>query len=142
MRRAIKWVDKYSDLNYPMNHKILRMIFRGLSQKETQQLIDYIIVSYNFIDYKSLLSHYGDSYAQACLAFASNQGSEYDLREEFFYDSHQAYLQIPMALKKYHRIQNPYDALKLPVANRAELLCDLMMETGATKEQLRKYLRL
>lgn len=142
MRRAIKWVDKYSDLNYPMNHRILRMVFRGLDQKESQQLIDYIIVSYNFIDYKLLLSHYGNSYDQACLAFASNQGSEYDVREEFVPGSHQVYLQIPKALKKHHGIQSPYDALKLPIADRAQLLCDLMMETGATKEQLRKYLRL
>ena len=142
MRRAIMWVDKYSNLNYPLNHKNLKTIFRGLTPREKQQLIDYIIVTYNFIDYNLLLSYYGKSYNQACLAFASNQGSEYDVREEFVPGSHQAYLQIPKALKEHHGIQNPYDALKLPAPDRTQLLFDLMMETGATKEQLRKYLRL
>ena len=142
LRKAIKWVDKYCDLNYPLNHRIVRMIFKGLNSEETQQLIDYIIVSYNCIDYELLLSFYDNSYEKACLAFASNQGSEYNVKEEFVPGSHQAYLEIPKALSKYHGYQNPFDALKTTENERAKLLCDLMMETHASREQLRKYLRL
>jgi hypothetical protein len=89
-----------------------------------------------------LFSYYDNSYDTACLAFASNQGSEYDIKEDFVPGSHIPYLEIPKALKKYHGIDNPKSALWLPDDQRANLLCDLVMETHASIRQLKKYLRL
>ena len=44
------------------------------------QLIDYIISSYNVLDYTALLSCY-KSYEGMLEAFANTKGAEYDLKE-------------------------------------------------------------
>ena len=141
-RRIIKMVDYYSKAGVPLEYNWLGRWFSELDGVERQQLIDYIIVSYNCIDYEKLFSYYDNSYDTACLAFASNQGSEYDIKEDFVPGSHIPYLEIPIALKKYHGIDNPKTALWLPDDQRANLLCDLAMETHASIRQLKKYLRL
>lgn len=141
-RRIIKMVDYYSGANIPLEYAWLGRWFSELDSAERQQLTDYIIVAYNCIDYEKLFSYYDNSYDTACLAFASNQGSEYDIKEDFVPGSHIPYLEIPKALKKYHGIDNPKSALWLPDDQRANLLCDLAMETHASIRQLKKYLRL
>ena len=60
----------------PLTYIILERLFRDLENREKNQLTDYIISKYNCIDYDRLISFYG-SYDKMCLAFASNQGSEY-----------------------------------------------------------------
>lgn len=142
LRMSMRLIDSCSKLNNHLTYNMIRRLFKGLSEKESEQLTDYIIVSYNAIDYTALLSYYNNSYEQACLAFASNQGSEYGLREDYVPGSHLPYLQIPPALKKYHGIEDVKEALRLPEVERAQLLCDLMLETHANMVQLKKYLRL
>ena len=50
----------------------------NLTEKEI--LTDYIISTYNMIDYPRLIRYYG-SYQQMLTAFHSNTGSEYDILE-------------------------------------------------------------
>ena len=69
-RRIIKMVDYYSKAGVPLEYNWLGRWFSELDGVERQQLIDYIIVSYNCIDYEKLFSYYDNSYDTACLAFA------------------------------------------------------------------------
>lgn len=65
-----------------MNYILTENIFKGLDRKESQQLTDYIINKYNFLDYNSFLSCFRD-WESAISVIESTQGSEYDLREDY-----------------------------------------------------------
>ena len=140
LRKAMKMIKYYASKDIYLKHEWLEEMFAPLSVKEKNQLIDYIIVTYNVIDFRELLSYYG-SYEMACLAFASNQGSEYDVKEEFVPGSHKPYYEISKALIVNHDFKHVKDALILPIAERVNLMYLLKDETHASWVQLRKYLR-
>ena len=50
--------------------------------KERKQLIDFIVVQYNFLDYSAITKHFG-SFERALIAMDANTGSEYDIIEEW-----------------------------------------------------------
>ena len=135
-------VDGYINRDLWLRHEWIGFIFKYLDNEEKQRLTDHIINKYNCIDYKWLLSYYGNSYEQACLAFSSNQGSEYDLKEEFVKENHKNYLEISAILLRKYGYSSVYDVLKLPEEERRSLLTRLSISTHATRRQLFKYLRL
>lgn len=123
LRKALKLVD------YLRRHdKVLR--YR----------CDYIISTYNCIDFERLISFYG-SYEQTCLAFASNQGKEFGLKEEFTPGNHKAYLQISQFLVRKLEIKDVKDVFKLP-ADKIKKLARLCYQmTESSKRQIEKYFR-
>lgn len=141
LRRALKEVDYCRSEDKVLNYKQLERWFEPLAKKEKNQLTDYIISKYNCIDYDRLISFYG-SYEKMCLAFASNQGSEFDINEEFEKGGHMVYYRISAALVKLHSFPNVKDVLKLSVSQRVELMNELLYETDAEQWQLMKYLHL
>ena len=141
LRRALKEADLCRSEDKPLNYKQLERWFKPLSKKEKNQLTDHIINKYNCIDYEHLISFYG-SYEKMCLAFASNQGSEFDIEEEFERGGHMVYNRISAALVKNHSFSNVKEVLKLSVPKRVELMYELLYETDAEQWQLMKYLHL
>ena len=140
LRKAVKMIDYYASEGIYLKHDWLERMFAPLSIKEKNQLVDHIIVAYNVIDYKELISYYG-SYETTCLAFASNQGNEYDVKEEFVPGSHKVYQEIPKVLLAKHGFKHIKDVMKLPLAKRVNLMYSLEYETRASRQQLCKYLR-
>ena len=80
LRSALKIIESEYLLREYLDYALLFRLFSGLSQKETQQLIDAIILIYQIIDYEASVSFYG-SYEKMILAFDSNTGSEYGFTE-------------------------------------------------------------
>ncbi|MBR1406479.1 MAG: hypothetical protein IJ578_06060 [Bacteroidales bacterium] len=81
MRRAtarIKWYRKHGRY---LNHAVLNQLFEGLRQEEQEQLIDYIIYTYQVVDYQEAIRYWG-SYEKMVEAFRISSGSEYDISEE------------------------------------------------------------
>lgn len=138
LRRALKEVAIMRKMEKHLNHTMLDRWFNGLDNREKNQLTDYILNAYNCIDYKALDQLYG-SYEKACLAFASNQGSEYDIQEDFEAGSDRIYAQIGNVLVSRHGFNNPKEVLSLPLHEQAELFNDLLFETNATERNLEKY---
>ena len=141
MRRAVKIVDYYREHDKPLRYAWLRKMFHGLPASEKQQLTDYIITSYNCIDYRRLLSFYDGSYENACLAFASNQGKEFGIHEEFVPGSHKAYIQISSVLRRYFGIENVKDFFAMPQKERNKMAAFCLKMTTASKRQVVKYFR-
>ncbi|MBQ9893706.1 MAG: transposase [Bacteroidales bacterium] len=139
--RAMKGINLLRTSSLPLVYPLLKKEFSGLCAKEKQQLVDFIITSYNCIDYETLLSLYGNSYNQACLAFASNQGAEYDIHEEYDPTSHRAFMEIPRRLSDMGH-KDIKSILKLPPESRFEILLSLFHVSKATMKQLCKYLRI
>lgn len=82
MRWAMRYVIELHGKNRPLDYRIQAMLFKGLNTKERKQLIDFIIVQYNFLDYSAITKHFG-SFERALTAMDANTGSEYDIIEEW-----------------------------------------------------------
>ena len=141
LRRALKEVQAFRKKDAPLSEPCLRRLFAKLDYREKNQLVDYIISRYNCIDYSEMFKLYG-SYEKACLAFASNQGSEYDMKEDFDPYSHKAYVQMCKYLVSKKGFESAKDVLRLPDDARVVLFQELLMSTSATPRQVEKLLHL
>ena len=103
-------------------------------------MTDYIISKYNCIDYDRLISFYG-SYDKMCLAFASTQGSEYDINEVFERGGHNVYPAISSTLLKGFGLKSVKDIFRMSPAGQEDLVRRLFYETSAQDWQIRKYFR-
>lgn len=65
-----------------LNYTVLKNCFKRLARNEINQLVDFIITTYNVVDYKETTSLYG-SYGTMLIAFDSNTGSDHDMKEEY-----------------------------------------------------------
>ena len=140
LRRALKEISSMREQDKSLYHSMLQRLFTPLCGKEKSQLTDYIISRYNCIDYETLISLYVD-YDTMCLAFASNQGKEYDIKETFEPGNHRIYQAISASLINDFGFKNVKDALRLPLSEQEELMHQLYYATGAKDWQLRKYFR-
>ena len=82
MRWAMRYVLELHGKNRPLDYRIQAMLFKGLNAKERKQLIDFIVVQYNFLDYSAITKHFG-SFERALTAMDANTGSEHDIKEEW-----------------------------------------------------------
>lgn len=140
LRRALKEVDCFRKQDKPLTYVILERLFRDLNNKEKNQLTDYIISKYNCINYDRLISYYG-SYDKMCIAFASNQGSEYDINEVFERGSHRVYPAISSTLLKVFGLKNVKDIFHMSPDDQKDLARQLLYETTAQDWQIRKFFR-
>ena len=124
----------------PLHHRWLEPLFFQLQKSEQQQLADYIVSSYNAIDYEKLVSFFG-SYEKMCLSFASNQGNEYEIKEEFIPGSHRVYIQISSILVRRYRVRSIKEVLHLPEEERIRIANRLSGEYRIPRRYLAKFLR-
>ena len=81
MRRAVARIKWYRKHGRYLNHAVLDRLFEGLEQEEQEQLIDFIISTYQVVDYQEAIRYWG-SYEKMVEAFRISSGSEYDISEE------------------------------------------------------------
>lgn len=141
MKKAVRVVDYLRNRYQPIGYKIYDRISERLGIVEKMQLIDYIISSYNVLDYTALLSCY-KSYEGMLEAFANTKGAEYDLKEDFDSYSNLNYSRIALFLKEEYGIEKPKDVLRLPYERRLLLAGILTQRRLAPEFQVRKYLHL
>lgn len=82
MRRALSCVDAFRSENRALKYATLAFIFRGLTADEVEQMIDYIISSYNEVDYEQQISYFGSIERMVGL-LESTIPKEYDLKEDW-----------------------------------------------------------
>ena len=141
IRKAAAAVDWCVQMNKPLNYTLLSSLTDPLDKAERQQLTDYIIYSYSSIDYGRLISFYG-SYEKMCLAFESNQGSEYDIKEKYDPDNHLAYIRLGAAVAKMAPDGDIKKILSAPLEKRLSIMRAVRWECKATERQLEKYFRI
>lgn len=140
-RRAVAELDYCFRHSKPLSAAAISGMTANLTDEEKNQLIDRIIVRYQFIDYEALGSYY-ESFQMMLLSFRSNTGSEYDIDEEF----------VPGADKIYYRLLNAAEqifgkdsfkkVLSLPEEKRRINVEVLVRLTGASFRQVHKFLHL
>lgn len=139
MRQACHIVDmKYKNGDY-LNLATLYRLFNKLDKIETEQLIDYIISKYNFIQYQETICFY-DSYEKMCEAIETTAGKEHDLSEEFDSDSEQPIRSLLGIAAKEGIIGKEMKIYSLSDDEKDRFAVLFRKKTSATPKQINKFL--
>lgn len=141
LRGALKEVDAHVRDGAYLNYACIRRMYKTLSDKEKEQLTDYIISGYIPIDKTTLLSFYKD-YDSMVLAINSNTGSEYEIKEEFKNDSDQAYTQMLEIIEHSSFSSKPHSIIMASSEKKREIMTQLNRKTDAKNYQIARLLHL
>ena len=139
LQKAIREVKVQFKAGRPMNYAQLERLFLPLDRKERLQLTDYIVSTYNVIDYQGAIRYFG-SYENLLTAAHSTTGSEYDLNEQFVGKSDVCYNKMSLSLLQEGKLKDIHDLLTLSVDERYELYLFLRRTMDALPEQIAKFL--
>ena len=141
LQRAIREVRAQFKAGKPMNYPQLERLFQPLDRKESLQLTDFIIATYNVIDYRTAINYFG-SYENLLTATHSTTGNEYDLKERFVGKTDAAYARMTALLLRDGKLKDIHDLLNRSIDERVELFLSIQREIDAPPEQIAKYLHI
>lgn len=141
MKKAVNEIRLHHKMSLPLSYYQLRRIFSNLNQKEKEQLTDFIISSYNVIDYESACRFF-DNYEDMLTAMHSNTGSEHDLNEVFIGRNDLCYGKMISYIIKNIRPNDIHDILSLPAEQKYELFRRLSTHIEADPRQIANCLRM
>jgi len=141
LQKAVREVVAQFKADKPLNYGQLRRFFDPLTREESLQLTDYIISTYNCIDYKAALQYFG-SYENMLLAMHATTGSEYDVKEDFVGKSDRPYLQMTEYLLDQHILEDVHDLLSLSIDDKYRLFLLLRPVVDAPAAQIAKFLHM
>jgi len=142
LRRAMDEVKFYNAKNKHLNYTQLDRLMIKLNSKEKAQLRDFIISSYNAIDYERLISYYG-SYDKMIMAINSNTGAEYDIMESYEgKNSDKIYRDLVKNVMKYGKFRRVKDILSLKISERISMAKSVLNMSGASYKQVKKFFHL
>lgn len=141
LQKAVREVKAQFKAGKPMNYAQLERLFLPLDRKERLQLTDFIIVTYNVIDYQAAIAYFG-SYEKLLTATHSTTGSEYDMKERFVGKSDVCYNQMTTLLLQEGIVKDIHDLLSLSDDVKYELYLFLQHSVDALPEQIARFLHL
>lgn len=141
LRKALREVKAQADARRPLNYAMLRRFFSKLEQKESLQLTDFIISTYNVIDYAEAARYFG-TFDEMLIAMHATTGNEYDLNEVFIGKSDAHYGKMTGILLREGTIKGIHGILSLSVDEKYRLYRLLRQETLATSEQIAAFLHM
>ena len=141
LQKAVKEVKAQFKAGKPMGYAQLERLFGPLGHRERLQLTDYIVTTYNVIDYQATINCFG-SYERLLTAVHSTTGSEYDLREYFVGKSDACYNQMTNLLLREEKLKDIHDLLSLSIDERTELFLFLQRSLDVLPKQIAKYLHI
>lgn len=136
-RRILSLYNK----NLPLSYDFLQSSFSSLDRKEKEQLADWIVKTYNVIDYGSAIRYF-KSYEDMLTAMHANIGSEHDIKEVFTGKSDAHYARMTAILLKEERFQDIHDMLALDIKEKFRLFLLLHRKTDALPKQIAAFLRM
>ena len=89
LRRSLAMLQYYFDNGIPLDYTCQRILYKGLSKKESAQLTDRIVSMHNCLDYKAIARYYQGDIEKAVITISANSGSEHDIQED--YEDYRAY---------------------------------------------------
>lgn len=141
LKIALSRVDALYKRQIWLDYPVLRSMYDKLTERESEQLTDYIISKYLPLDKESLIACYGD-YETMLIAVNSNTGSEYDIKEPYDSNSDEIYESMLAVCRRSSYAENIPALLALPVSQKLAIADILVRETGAKPYQVRKFLHL
>ena len=141
MKKARAEIKAMADALKPLSYNFLQRIVKTLDDRETRQLVDFIVTTYSVIEHDYAIRFF-DTQEKMVLAFHSNTGSEYDLNEVFVGKTDVWYDTLTKILLKKLAVKDIHDIFRLSEDQRFNLLRMLMRETDCPPVQICKYLHL
>lgn len=141
LRKAIKAVNGDHGRGHYLKLQRIRNLFEGLNESETQQLIDYIIVKYRFIDYSLAVDYFKD-FNSMLTAIDSNTGSEYEIKEDFEPGSDKPYARMCIEANRLGLLNDDMRIYRLTNAEKETMVEYLIMKTDAAPYQAFKFLHI
>lgn len=141
MRHALSEVKSTFVKGKPMAYMQLKRLFSKLNSREKEQLTDFIIYTYNVIDYPAAIKYFG-SYENMLLAIHSTTGSEHDINEVVIGKSDAHYAKMASVCLKELGLKDIHDVLALDVEAKMEVFQLLQARTDALLEQICAFLRI
>ena len=141
LRTAIRAVRSQFQSGYPMNYVLLKNLTKDLNAVEIQQFTDYVISTYNVIDYLETIRYF-DNFADMIISIHANTGSEYDLNEIFIGKTDKPYAQMTWILMQEAGFQDIHEMLSMPLEDKQELFRILRKRTNVMDAQIAKFLHL
>ena len=141
LQRAVKEVKAQFGAGLPLTFAQMNRLFEPLDTRERCQLADFIVVTYNVIDYGAA-ARFFDGYDHMLQAMHSTTGSEYDLNEVFIGKNDTHYSKMSAVLRRRGLVKEIHEILGMPIPRRQELFQVLRRETGAMSDQIAKFLHL
>lgn len=141
MKKAVKEVKRTFDESRPMTYYQLQRLFKPLNREEKEQLTDFIISTYNVVDYKVAIDYFG-SYNNMLLAMHSTTGSEHDIKETFVGKSDIYYSQMINIVLRETKVRDIHKILSWDDEKKFRLFMLLKHELPATDRQIAKFLRM
>lgn len=141
LRRAIQEVRAFRSAEKPLTYVALQRMTRSLNDVEKQQLADFIIVTYKYIDFEAA-SAYFESRDAMLSAMHNTKGSEYELKEEFTGWDDKVYSQMASILLREYRLADIHDCLLWSVQEKIRAFNLLKARTAAADRQIAKFLRM
>ncbi len=141
MQKAIREVKALFRAGKPVNYAWLERISRPLDRKEIQQLTDFIISTYNVIDYQDLLSYFGN-YRNLLTAVHATTGSEHDMEERSVGKTDALYARMTTVLLRDGILKDPHEIPSLSDDRKNLLFLLLLKKTMAPPGQIAKFLHL
>lgn len=140
LQKAIREVRDTVVQNKHLKYGQIRRLFSRIKDSEYDILTDYIITTYNPIDYDKLISHY-DSYESMLIAINSNTGSEYEIHEEYNPHSDMEYERMKDIITKMNI--NPIRKItQYSAEDKWDLFNLLKTQTHADSRQICKFLHM
>ena len=141
MQKAVKEVKAFHAAGQYLSYKVLQRLFEPLGRKEREQLVDFIIVTYNVIDYEEAIRHFG-SYENMLEAMHVTTGREYDVNEKFTGWADDGYPKLVQMVLRKTGLKDIHDMFQYSEAKRRKLFDFLKDRTSATDQQVANFLRI
>lgn len=141
LQKAVREVKAQFQNGKPLNYVQLQRLFAPLERKEKLQLTDYIITTYNCIDYQAAFRFF-DSHEDMLTALHATTGSENDINEVFVGKTDAPYAHMTAFLLKNHYVDDIHDIPSLSIDEKYDLFLRLRPEVDLPAKQIGKYLHL
>lgn len=139
LQRAMERIRNLHGRGCWITYPVIESLIRGIPKREIDSFIDFIISTYNVIDYQASIALYG-SYEQMLTAVNANTGNEHDIKESFVgYDD-----TVYRGMTRYMLVQEGLTDIKqvitLPPDRKFVIMFKLQAYTRADIRQVSKYL--
>ena len=141
LRAAVRVVKAQFLAGLPMNYTLIKNITRDLTPYELQQFTDFVISTYNVIDYPAAIRFF-DNFADMMKSIQANTGSEYDLNEVFVGKSDKPYAQMTQILLEECGFEDIHQILSLDNEEKWKLFDILRKHTFVMGAQIAHFLHL
>lgn len=141
LRTAVKVVKAQHKAGLPLNFTLLKNITKDLMASELQQFTDFVISTYNVIDYHAAVRFF-DTYADMLTSMHATTGSEHDLNEVFVGKSDKPYTHMTSIVLKYTHLKDIHQILTMDDDEKWELFLLLRKKTNVMAEQIMKFLHM